>query len=71
MSRNFKISFAEGSDNKEIFVVKPALENLQSLVEELYARKPESRHKSLKFYYEGESLVTITILHNNFLKQKR
>lgn len=63
MSRNFKVSYNDGSSNKEVFVVKPFSEDFKSLVEEIQARKPESRNKSLKCYYEGE-LHTTRMLHN-------
>lgn len=54
MSRNFKICLKDGSGNTEVFVVKPNLEEFGSVVEEIYASKPELRNKSLKCYYEGE-----------------
>ena len=54
MSSNFKICFNDGSGSKEVFVVKPYSEDFNSLMEEIYARKPELRNKSLKCYYEGE-----------------
>lgn len=54
MARSFKICFDDGVGNKEVFVIKPSLEDFESLREELYARKPEIRNKSLKCYYEGE-----------------
>ncbi|KAG4077003.1 hypothetical protein HA402_015990 [Bradysia odoriphaga] len=60
MSRTFKICFNDGSDNKEVFVVKPNSENFGSLVEEIYARKPELRNKPLKCHYEdsdGDKIV--------------
>lgn len=54
MARNFKISFDDRVGEKEVFAVKPNSDDFDSLKEELYARKPELRNKSLKFYYEGK-----------------
>lgn len=57
MSRTFKIAYDDGTNSKEVFVIKPVLENLQSVADEVYARKPESRQQALTFYYEGTCLL--------------
>lgn len=47
MARSFKICFDD-----EIFVVNSG--DYGSLIEEIYTRKPDSRNRPLKCYYEGE-----------------
>lgn len=52
MADSFKICLDDGLGEKEVFAVKP--KGFDSLMDEIYARKPELRNKSLKCYYEGE-----------------
>lgn len=54
MSRIYKVSFENGSGKKEVFAIKPYLENFDSFKEEIFIRMPELKNKSLKFFYEGE-----------------
>lgn len=67
MSRSFKISFDDHVGEKEVFAVKPISDDFDSLKEELYARKPEFRNKSLKFYYEGKFYTNVI---ENFIAEK-
>jgi len=59
MARNFKICFDDGWGNKEVFVIQP--NDFKSLMDEIYVRRPESRDKSLKCYYEDSDGDKISI----------
>jgi len=73
MARSFKISFDDGLGTKDVFVIKPYSEDFESLIEGFYARKPESRNKSLKYYYEDSDGDKVTLTNGSdfaiFLEQ--
>lgn len=54
MSRIYKVSFDNGLGKKEVFAIKPYLENFDSFKEEIFIRMPELKAKTLKFFYEGK-----------------
>lgn len=49
----------------EIFAIKSPLENFDDLKKEVFSRKPDLKHRDIRFYYTGKCIAHI--LRRNFI----